>query len=344
LWINQGGAQGGQAGEFVYRRNDIEGGWASATADLDLDKAPDVLVYDGSRLILGQNQGGDQGGQTGVYKQTSIIARPNMVVEEYGVLVMADMDADGRVDALLLGRGHFYVPEGQPYPNNVSWIWLNKLAPEGRFSKNTAIIAALDGLSVGGAATGDLDGDGDLDLFAVASPTEAKSMDGSTGLLLLNDGTGSFSDSGQRFPAEDSSSVALGDLDGDDDLDALLGYGRGAALLLLNQGGAQARQAGGFIASDQLLPGIQTRRVCLGDLDGDGDLDALVAGKQRVALWWNDGYARFTRAAQRIPSSERQDLTIGDFNGDGRLDIFQARYDKSSTVWFNDGYGGFRSD
>jgi hypothetical protein len=50
-----------------------------------------------------------------------------MGVEEYGVLGMGDGDADGRVNALLLGRGHSYLPEGLPYPRNVFWIWSNKL-------------------------------------------------------------------------------------------------------------------------------------------------------------------------------------------------------------------------
>ncbi len=342
LWINQGSLQGGQVGQFFYRRNEIEGGWASTTADLDGDKDPDVLVYNGSGLILGLNQGGEQKGQAGVFTRTASVARPNMGVEEYGVLVVGDIDADGRVDALLLGRGYSYVPEGQPYPGNVSWIWLNKASPDGHFGNDTDIIAALDGLTVAAAAMGDLDGDGDLDLFAVTSQSEAKSMNGSTVHLLLNNGTGSFSDSGQRFLAEDSSSVALGDLDSDGDQDALLGYG-GGALVLINQGGAQAGQAGRLIASDHDLAGNTSRSVHLTDLDGDGDLDALVAGKRRGTLWWNDGQGRFTRAAQTIPCSEQQDLTIGDFNGDGRQDIFVARYDKQSIVWFNDGQGNFKT-
>jgi len=342
LWINQGGMQGGQAGQFVYRRNDIEGGWASTPADLDGDGYPDVLVYDGSRLILGLNRGGDQEGQAGVFKERQSAPPPYRGVGQYGVLVVGDVNADSRVDALMLGRGQSYVPEDGSYSDNVSWLWLNKVNSYGFFEIKTAIIAALDSLSVAGAALGDLDGDGDLDLFVVASPTKAKSMDGTTGLLLLNDGTGGFSDTGQRFPAEQSSSLALGDLDGDGDLDVLLGYSRGA-LILTNQGGAQAGRAGMLAASDQVIAGSKTRGVCLGDLDGDGDLDALVAGKRRVALWLNDGQGKFTRAAQNLPFSERQGLTVGDFNGDGWLDIFVAEYDHAARVWLNDGQGTFRT-
>ena len=77
------------------------------------------------------------------------------------------------------------------------------------------------------------------------------------------------------------------------------------------------------------------------DLDGDGDLDALSAGKRRATLWWNDGQGRFKQADQSFPCSERQDLTTGDFDGDGQADIFIAGYDKSAEVWFNDGQGGF---
>ena len=52
----------------------------------------------------------------------------------------------------------------------------------------------------------------------------------------------------------------------------------------MNQGGAQAGPAGRFIASDHGIAGSQTRNVLLADLDGDGDLDALVVGKRRAEL------------------------------------------------------------
>jgi hypothetical protein len=343
LWINQGGIQGGQIGTFAYRLNDIEGGWASTLADLDGDGVKDVLVYNNINrgLLLGINQSKVPGGQAGVFIRDDIIPLPRTQVAEYGVLVVGDIDGDGKVDAILLGRGQSSVAEDRAYQRNVSWTWLNKVPPKGQlFSWDTTAIAPLDGLSVAGAALGDLDGDGDLDLIVVASQTQEKTMNGSTGLILLNDGGGNFSDTGLRFPAKESSSVALGDLDGDRDLDALLGFDSGA-LVLINQGGAQGGLEGTFAVADHGIAGSRTRSVHLADLDGDGDQDAVIVGDQGAALFLNDRYGKFSQAVRILPCSERQDLTIADFNGDGSQDIFVAEYDQSVQLWFNNGKGSF---
>lgn len=351
LWINQGGLQGGQTGHFVYQLNDLEGGTDSTTADLDGDGDPDVLIYDGFRLVLGLNQGGEQGGQAGVFRKLSSIS-PSVeqdekynLVTQFGSVVAGDINTDGRIDALILGccgRPITYDggPDGASLPN-VSWAWFNQTDANGLIGRNVASLDALEGLPVAEAALADLDGDKDLDLFAVILKSRSGPGPGPTSVVLLNDGSGRFSDSGQRLGGEGSSSVALGDLDGDGDLDALVGNSRGVAVWI-NQGGMQAGQAGRFTASGHDIAGSQTRSVLLADLDGDGDLDALVAGKRRAGLWWNDGQGRFTRGTQSIPCSDRQDLTIGDFNGDGRPDIFVGRYNQSSQVWFNDGEGGWR--
>ena len=334
IWTNQGNLQGGTPGQFSYRLNDIEGGQASTLADIDSDDDPDVLVFDGSRLILGLNQAGVQAGEPGVFKLWTTIPEPDIEVGEYGVLLAGDIDADGRPDAVLLGWGQAYLTTSdKSYSPNVSWTWLNTINSHRVYSEDTAILPALNGLSVVDGALADWDQDGDLDLLAAASPTQDKSMRGSAVYLLVNDGAGVFSSSGQPIPARDSTSLAVGDLDGDGDPDALIGYQRGA-LILINQGG-------GLAAAPESIGGRNTRGVNLPDLDGDGDLDALVVGVKQVELWWNDGLGHFSCADQRIPAREDQDLTTGDFNNDGRVDIFVARYDKSAQVWWNDGKGGF---
>ena len=59
----------------------------------------------------------------------------------------------------------------------------------------------------------DVDGDGDLDALVDVDPIE----------IWLNDGTGTFTDSGNTIDSTDLQAIALGDLDGDGDLDAVLG-------------------------------------------------------------------------------------------------------------------------
>ena len=343
LWINQGGLQGGRVGQFAYQRNDIEGGLASTTAELNGDGEPDVLIFDGNRLILGLNRGEELWLEGGYFSQSTLVAAPIEQrkkfgqISQYATLVTGDVDNDGRVDALVLGccgRG-FKVNDEEPDTPNFSWVWLNHADPSERLVGDVASLDVLEGLPVSDAALVDLDGDGDLDLFAVILNTPVGLPSNPGGAVFLNDGVGNFSDSGQHPGGAGSTSVALGDLDVDGDPDALLGTDHGVQIWI--------NQAGIFSASDNAQSGDQIRNVVLADLDSDGDPDALVSGKRRAALWWNDGQAHFTQASQNFPCSERQNLTTGDFNGDGWQDIFIATYDKTSQVWFNDGKGGFQT-
>ena len=350
LWINQGGIQGGRAGQLVYQRNEIEGGLASTTAELNGDGEPDVLIFDGNRLILGLNQGGEQWKEGAYFRKSALIAAPLEQQKKFGqasqyaTLVVGDVDKDGRVDALVLGccGRAFKVREEDPDIPNFSWIWFNDVTVNDYVAGDVASLDALEGVPVGGAALADLDEDGDLDLVIVSLKSLTKTGAGPAGMILLNDGDGHFSVSGQHLSSAGASSLALGDLDHDDDPDILIGDERGAGVWI-NQGGLQGGQAGTFSASEHPIAGSQTRSVVLDDLDSDGDLDALVVGKRRAALWWNDGQGHFTQAGQSFPCSERQNLTTGDFNGDGWEDIFIAKYDKTSQVWFNNGKGGFRT-
>jgi hypothetical protein len=80
-----------------------------------------------------------------------------------------------------------------------------------------------------------------------------------------------FSDSGQNLGISHSFGVALGDVDGDGDLDAFVANANGQAnKVWVNDG------SGDFSDGYQGLGNSDSRAVALGDVDGDGDLDAFV--------------------------------------------------------------------
>ena len=177
-----------------------------------------------------------------------------------------------------------------------------------------------------GAEMGDLDGDGDLDVFIAYSEPDQ---------VWTNDGTGILTSVQQNLGTGNSRGVELGDLDGDGDLDAFVannGTGNG---VWLNGGNAQ------FTGSETL--GVSgSYDLSLGDVDGDGDLDAFVANNfQPNRVWINDGNAGFTDSGQALGNSGSQGVELGDLDGDGDLDAFVANAFAGNRVWLNDGSGRF---
>lgn len=198
--------------------------------------------------------------------------------------------------------------------------------------RDTPIIGELEGLPIRGVALGDLDGDSDLDAFVAIGESTLGESSSITDRVLLNDGSGNFSDSGQRLGETDSTSVALGDIDGDSDLDALVGT-RNGAVVWLNQSGAQGGKAGIFVSGQQIASG-ETTAVFLKDLNGDGNLDALIAGKEQADIWWNYGHGTFRRSDQHFRFTVRHGLAVADFNGDGYPDIFAGTLEKGVSDIF----------
>ena len=85
--------------------------------------------------------------------------------------------------------------------------------------------------------------------------------------------------------------------------------------------------------------------VHLGDVDGDGDLDAVLAhtaGQPRLLL--NDGDGGFVDGSSGLPQGvfAATDIELGDVDGDGDLDMVVAQMDSRPTLlWYGDGKGRF---
>jgi hypothetical protein len=339
FWTNQGG------GRFTPERIDL-GPFlylSAASGDVDGDGDDDFAILSVPNLVLYLNQGGAQGGEKGDYKIGQSIT-PQMQHHTPGSVELGDLNGDGNLDAFVAGCCTMSLLKADGsisgYSPALSWVWLNQGAQGGRLASQAVSHAALGDLRIRDAALGDLDGDGDLDIFAAVLGPQLGERTGHPDRIFLNDGSGTFTDSGERLGSADSSSVALGDLDGDGDLDALVGTQQGTQAWS-NQGGVQGGQAGQF-SPGQEFKGEGTAAVFLADLNGDGSLDALHAGVNRATIWWNDGQGDFTRSYQRFRYSERYALAVGDFNGDGHPDIFAAAYESDYRVWYNDGEGRFK--
>lgn len=186
-----------------------------------------------------------------------------------------------------------------------------------------------------GVALGDVDHDGDLDAFTAnvlfeAAPTH-------TNKVWLNNGSGQFTDSSQLLGKQDSYMVALGDLDGDDDLDAFVAND-GPNTIWLNDG------QGSFSDSSQSLGANKSHTVLLADVNQDGNLDAYVANYgQPNTLWLNDGSGQFSQSPQMLGNLDSYSAAFGDLDGDCDLDLFVTNHTPSlaNQVWLNDGTGQF---
>ncbi len=335
LWINDGHGVFTDAttADLPFRLgNATDAAFGDLDGDGDLDVLAGYVAGDhSSRNDVWLNDGG------GHFAVAPTLSASPIQDDTYAI-ALADVDGDGDLDALvgndeqdrlLLSDGHAHLTE------------------------STAPTLPPSEGSLHAAAFGDLDGDGDLDLVTSASSSDAT---GTGHAVLLNDGVGRFvAAPAGTLPPRDlaSASLALGDVDGDGDLDVYFANGlRGSSRdqLYLNDG------AGRFadVATTHLPPVYAVSHIVrLGDIDGDGDLDAFVGnitgsvGTGRDLLFLNDGSGVFADASSQLPARTEwtESADLGDVDGDGDLDLFlgnsPAYLQRSYRLYLNDGTGTF---
>lgn len=250
-----------------------------------------------------------------------------------------DLDGDGHLD-LWLANGGDYASAGDPEANG---IWLGDGA--GGF---TPVVLPGGPDLARAMAVGDVDGDGRPDLVVGTTYQTAS--------RLFLGGPDGFVEVSERLPrtVHSAGDVELGDLDGDGDLDLVLadwgpgnplGNAGGVTRLWLNEGGS-------FVdVTDARMPPLAVGfswDLALADVDGDLDLDVLVASKTGVgsALLRNDGAGTFTDASADLPQfTNNYVMAPMDVDGDGDLDLVTVNDGANlrEHLLLNDGTGRFEN-
>ncbi len=180
----------------------------------------------------------------------------------------------------------------------------------------------------------DVNGDKKPDLLVANGGGNGKTDHGSVSVLLGN-GKGGFTSSG-NFPAlNNPTSLTVGDFDGDGKMDVLTGDpGNGSGALLLGAGN------GTFGPPAKLASGGTPQAVASGDFNGDGLTDVAFpdtgsgAGANKIAVLSGRGDGSFAAPVNLATDVAIESLVAVDLNGDGKLDLVAVARDSNKLVVF----------
>jgi hypothetical protein len=177
-------------------------------------------------------------------------------------------------------------------------------------------------------ATGDMNGDGILDLVV---------GNGSGGSIqvLLGKGDGTFLRPIASSSFQNITALQLGDFNGDGHLDVAMGL---TIQLGNGDGTLQAPVGAGYVDSGD--------GVVVADLNGDGKVDIITTGSDagHIAVAFGNGDATFTVPVSYLAQLGTKGVAVADLNGDGRPDIVVTNPGSNTiSVFLANGNGAFQA-
>ncbi|NOX61745.1 MAG: VCBS repeat-containing protein [Chloroflexi bacterium] len=273
--------------------------------------------------------------------------------------VIADFNGDGRDDIFLPDGGK----DADPFPGYQNTLILS--APGGKLVDATAGLPQQYD-NPHGAAAGDIDNDGDLDLYV----NNIWGQNMIPPQIWLNAGDGTFTIAEGRLPAAQTNLSLNGytasefvDVNNDGAVDLVLGdagddlAGGPDSVVLLNDGSGRFSQLSGAMPSKPFAPSAIALDILTDDLNDDGHPDLLIAYTRGNYVGWhiqvliNNGDGTFRdETATRLAQSDNDDafyvyqLAWMDIDRDQDRDLIAriwSEQDPNPMLFLNDGHGVF---
>ncbi len=270
-----------------------------------------------------------------------------------------DFNGDGITDIFIVAHGY----DVSPFPGEQNRLLLG--TSSGKFTDASSNLPQLSDFSHGLAA-GDIDGDGDLDVY-VGNIFGQQQIEP---YLLINDGAGRFQLDRNSLPTSIKTGVAtenrfttadMADVDGDGYVDLLLGGTMVPSTVYWGSAtGKFSDQSRSALPAPTYSPDPIIHDFLKHDFNGDGLLDLLVFGVKDlfqpggIQLLLNNGSRGFYDATSSYFTGpvttvgEIYEVRMVDINADGYLDIVRSdtifgtdRHDP--VLWLNDRTNHFKA-
>ncbi len=357
LYLNQGGngfTEDAAAAGLAYTKSAIETYRQSGPLFGDMDGDGDLDLFlgglEGDPTQVFRNDG------TGQFANVTAGSGFDFMSSPYTIsAAMGDFDGDGDLD---LAMAHWGTPRDQNNPGETETLWRNdSTLTQIRFTavSRAAEVSSELGLDRSGGVLGedhdytfapgfaDIDGDGDQDLLSVA--------DFGSSRVFLNDGDGTFTNitDPTRITDTNGMGAAIGDYDGDGDMDWFVSSIDGNRLY--------QNTGGDFIYPSEAVdvdPGGWGWGSCFADFNADGRLDIYQTNGWDVGadpqtspyaddtsrLWMSNPDGSFddmAEASSMLDAEQGRGVLCDDFDGDGDVDILLLTLDdqQAAMLWTN---------